>query len=241
MDTALTLVGVTLVATMVSGAVGMGGGTILAAVMATLLPARSVVPLHGIVQVCSNSSRGLLLWRHIDWRLLALYVPLQLVGVFVAIEWLWRGETLSWFRPTLGAFVLASILWTRFKPRRLEMPRSVFALAGFGGGLLTIMVGVTGPWLSAFFLRDELTKEQIVGTKAAIQTIGHVAKIPAFISVGFVYREHIELLLPMVGASLLGTWLGTRLLGRLKTGQFRLGFQIVLGLLGLKLVVSPWI
>lgn len=241
MDTALTLVGVTLIATMVSGAVGMGGGTILAAVMATLLPARSVVPLHGIIQLCSNSSRGLLLWRHIDWKLLALYLPLQLVGVYVAIEWLWRGETFSWFRPTLGAFVLASILWTRLKPKRLEMPRWVFALAGFGGGLLTVLVGVTGPWLSAFFLRDDLTKEQIVGTKAAIQTIGHLVKIPAFISVGFAYREHFGILLPMILASLLGTWLGTRLLGRMKTRQFRLGFEIVLGLLGLKLVLTPWI
>ena len=68
-----------------------------------------------------------------------------------------------------------------------------------------------------------------------------MAKIPAFISVGFAYREHLQLLLPMVAASLLGTWLGTRLLGRLKTRQFRLGFEVVLGLLGLKLVLSPWV
>ena len=115
------------------------------------------------------------------------------------------------------------------------------ALAGFGGGLLTIMVGVTGPWLSAFLLRDDLTKEQVVGTKAAIQTIGHLAKIPAFLSVGFVYREHLGLLLPMIAASLLGTWLGTKLLGRLNTRQFRLGFELVLGLLGLKLLLGGWI
>ncbi|RKZ11613.1 hypothetical protein DRQ32_05555, partial [bacterium] len=158
MDTSLTLILVTLLSTTISGAVGMGGGTILAAVMATLLPARAVVPLHGIIQVCSNSSRGLLLWRHIEWKILALYVPLQLIGVWVAIRWFWSGETFDWFRPTLGAFVLTSILWNRFKPKRLIVPRTIFALAGFGGGLLTVLVGVTGPWVSAFFLRDDLSK-----------------------------------------------------------------------------------
>ena len=241
MDVVLQLTLVTLVSTALSGAVGMGGGTILAAAMATLLPARSVVPLHGVIQVCSNSSRGLLLLRHVEWRILALYVPLQLVGVWVAIEWFWQGETFDWFRPTLGGFVLASILWSRVKPKRIIVPRTVFALAGFGGGLLTVLVGVTGPWVSAFFLRDDLTKEQVVATKAAIQTVGHLAKIPAFLSVGFIYREHVDLMVPTVVASILGTWLGTRLLGKRRTSHFRLAFQFVLGLLGLRLVLSPWI
>jgi uncharacterized membrane protein YfcA len=241
MDVLLQLTLVTIISTAISGAVGMGGGTILAAAMATLLPARSVIPIHGVIQVCSNSSRGLLLLKHIEWRILALYVPLQLVGVWVAIEWFWRGATFEWFRPTLGAFVLASILWSRVKPKRIVVPRTVFALAGFGGGLLTVLVGVTGPWVSAFFLRDDLSKEQVVATKAAIQTVGHLAKIPAFLSVGFIYREQADLMIPMVAASLLGTWLGTRMLGRLRTTQFRLAFQVVLGLLGLRLVLSPWI
>ena len=48
-------------------------------------------------------------------------------------------------------------------------------------------------------------------------------------------------MVPMVLASLLGTWLGTRLLGRMRTGQFRLAFQVVLGLLGVRLLLSPWV
>lgn len=241
METTLLLIGATLVATLVSGAVGMGGGTILAAVMATLLPPRAVVPVHGIIQVCSNSSRGLLLWRHIEWKILALYVPLQIVGVWIAIEWFWSGENFAWFKPTLGAFVLVSILWRYVKPKRWTVPRGVFALAGLGGGLLTVLVGVTGPWVSTFFLRDDLSKEQVVATKAAIQTVGHLAKIPAFVSVGFAYREYTGLLLPLVAATLLGTWVGTRLLARLGGTQFRVAFEVVLGLLGLKLLLGAWI
>ena len=54
---------------------------------------------------------------------------------------------------------------------------------GAGTAVLTVLVGVTGPWVSAFFLRDDLSKEQVVATKAAIQTVGHVAKIPAFLPI----------------------------------------------------------
>ena len=241
LETTLALALVTLAAATLSGAVGMGGGTILVAAMATLLPARAVVPLHGVVQVCSNSTRGLLLWRHIEWRIIALYVPLQLVGVWFAIEWLWTGETFGWFRPTLGGFVLVAILWNRIKPKRLVVPRTVFALAGFGGGLLTVLVGVTGPWVSTFFLRDDLSKEEVVATKAAIQTIGHFAKIGAFFSVGFDYREYAGMLVPLVAASLAGTWIGTRLLGRMRAPQFRLAFEVVLGILGLRLALSAWL
>ncbi|RKZ13835.1 hypothetical protein DRQ32_00715 [bacterium] len=68
-----------------------------------------------------------------------------------------------------------------------------------------------------------------------------MAKIPAFLSVGFVYREHASLLVPMVIASLVGTWLGTRILARLGGKQFRVAFQIALGLLGLRLLLSPWL
>lgn len=233
----LVLTLVVLAAATVSGAVGIGGGTILVAAMAWMLPPAHVVPLHGVLQTLSNSSRGLLLWRHVQWRLIALYVPLQLVGV-VAATLVYRGTTLEWFRPAIGAFVLAAVAWDLVRPARLEVPRVVFALAGFGGGLLTILVGVTGPYLAAFFLRDDLEKEQVVATKAAIQTIGHCAKIPAFVALGFDYGEHLALLAPLTAAAIAGTWVGTRLLERLPQTWFRRGFRVVLVALGSRLLLD---
>ncbi len=231
------LFGATLAAAALSGLVGMGGGTLLVAVMASLLPPSQVVPLHGVVQLLSNSLRGLFLLRQVRWRLFFLYVPLQLVGVAVAIR-LYRGETLEWFRPAIGIFVLAWLAWDRWRPKRLETPEAIFALAGFGGGLLTILVGVTGPYLSAFFLRRDLQKEEIVATKAAIQTVGHLSKIPAFLSVGFDYRAHAGLLLPLLAASVVGTWLGTRALRRVEARIFDRLFRITLGLLAMRLLAS---
>ena len=240
LETTFVLVAVTLASTMLSGAVGMGGGTLLVAAMANLLPPGAVVPVHGVVQLCSNSSRGLLLLRHVVWSLFLLYIPLQLIGVAVATQ-LYRGEQLTWFRPAIGFFVLAWLAWDRWRPKHLEVGRGVFALAGFGGGVLTILVGVTGPYLAAFFLRRDLEKEQVVATKAAIQTVGHLAKIPAFLSLGFDYTGQLPAIAPLVVAALLGTWLGTRWLRSATPRAFGLGFRVVLGLLALKLIAPVFV
>lgn len=236
MGPTLTLALATVAAATISGMMGMGGGTLLVAVMASLLRPLDVVPIHGVVQLCSNSARGVLLGRDIVWRLVLLYLPGKAVGILLARQF-FAGESQPWFRPAIGLFVLAFLLWDRLRPRQMRVPRPIFALAGVGGGILTIVVGVSGPYLSAFFLRDDLRKEQIVATKAAIQIIGHLAKIPVFLSLGFSYREHLDLLLPLVLASLAGSWLGTRLLQRMRPRHFDLAFRLILLGLALRLLL----
>lgn len=236
----LTLTAVVLATAAISGAIGMGGGVVLLAVMASMLAPGLVVPLHGIVQMVTNGTRTLLLVKHVAWRIFALYIPLQLVGVVVATRF-YRGDSLEWLKPAIGGFVLVYVLWSLFKPKRLMLPLWVFALAGFGGGLLTILVGATGPFLAAFFLRDDLEKEQVVATKAMIQLVGHVAKIPAFLAIGFPYGEHLGVVLPLLGAAVAGTWLGTRVLHRMEGRAFKIAFRAVLAILGLRLLASPWL
>jgi uncharacterized membrane protein YfcA len=223
-----------------SGAVGMGGGVILLGVMANLLPPPAVVPLHGVVQLVSNATRSLRLLRSVRWSLVGLYVPALLVGAFLALQ-IYSGEKMSWFRPAIGIFILAFLAWDRFRPRRLILPKWVFAPAGLGGGFLTILVGATGPYLATFFLRDDLDRKEIVATKAAIQMIGHLVKIPAFLSVGFSYGQHVGLLVPLIVCAVLGTLMGTWILGRMGQRGFGIFFRVVLGLLAVRLILQAWL
>lgn len=220
-----------------SGTIGMGGGVILLAVMATVLDPVLVVPLHGLVQMVTNSTRAALLARRVRWTLFFLYVPSQIVGIAAGVL-LYRETPPSALRPLIGVFILASLAWNRLRPARLQPPLWVFAPAGLVGGLLTLFVGATGPYLAAFFLRDDLEKEQIVATKAIIQSVGHVLKIPAFLSLGFSYGDRLGLVVPMILAGIVGTWMGTRLLSRLPAAAFRPAFEIVLAVLGLRLVLD---
>ncbi len=233
------LIPAALAAAAISGAIGMGGGVVLLAIMATVLDPMLVVPVHGAVQFVSNFTRTMRLWRNITWWIVALYAPTMVVGAFLGLQ-LYRGSGMPWFKPAIGAFVLAFLVWSRFKPKTLDVPRWAFPLAGLGGGFLTITVGASGPYLAAFFLRNDLERRQIVATKAAIQSFGHFLKIPAFLSIGFDYRAEAGLILPLLAGVIVGTFLGTHVLHRMSEEGFGLWFRAVLTVLAMRLLVSPW-
>jgi len=227
------------VAAAISGLIGMGGGAFLLALMAMTIDPMLVVPVHGVVQLTSNFTRSLRLWRNVHWRIAALYCPTMVLGAWLGLQ-LYRGAGMPWFKPAIGGFVLASLAWKRFKPKRLVIPMWVFAPAGIGGGFLTIVVGAAGPYLAAFFLRDDLDRKEIVATKATIQSFGHFIKIPAFLSIGFDYGANIPLIAPLVLAVIAGTFAGTHLLHRVSERAFQAAFQWVLGLLAVRLLLTPW-
>ena len=234
------LVPTALVASALSGILGMGGGVLLIAVMAAVLGPQVVVPVHGVVQLVSNSTRTLQLLGHVKWRIAALYVPGLFVGVALALQ-LYRDSDLSWFRPLIGAFVLAFLAWDRWRPKKLQLPMWVFLPAGVGSGIITLLVGAAGPFLAAFFLRDDLDRREVIATKAFLQTVGHLLKVPAFLSLGFDYGAEVGLILPLLACAVAGTFLGTWVLGRMPEEVFRRAFRWVLGALALRLLASPWI
>lgn len=238
--TLVVLIASALVSSIISGIIGMGGGVLLLAVMASLLEPIVVVPVHGIVQLVSNGTRVFRLLRDVDLRFFAYYVPGLGVGAWLGIQ-LYTGQGVAWFKPVVGAFVLAFLLWERVKPKRLVVPMWLLIPGGIGGGLLTVMVGATGPYLAAFLLRDDLERRKIVATKAAVQAVGHFAKIPAFLSVGFDYTSHLHVLLPLVACAIVGTFVGTSILTRMPERAFRVAFRVVLALLGVRLLASGFL
>ena len=228
-----------LVGSAISGLIGMGGGALLLAIMAVILAPAEVVPVHGVVQLASNFTRSLRLWRRVRWTIVALYCPPLVVGAWIGLG-LYRGAAMPWFRPGIGAFILASLIWQRFAPKRLALPMWAFAPAGLGGGFLSITVGATGPYLAAFFLRDDLDRREIVATKAAVQTFSHLIKIPAFLSIRFDYVSRLPVILPLLAAVVAGTVVGTHLLHRMPERVFQATFRILLGALALRLLLTPW-
>ena len=54
---------VSFLGSLIAGALGLGGGVLVLATMANLLPPMALVPIHGVVQLGSNLSRAVLSWR----------------------------------------------------------------------------------------------------------------------------------------------------------------------------------
>ncbi|RLB42838.1 MAG: hypothetical protein DRH23_16820 [Deltaproteobacteria bacterium] len=237
MTTVVVLVVACFVTATVSGILGMAGGVTLLGVMTALLPAPVVVPLHGIVQLASNSTRTWAFRRHVRWSILFTFMAPSVVGVVIAAN-IWGDLKLTWFRAWIGAFILAFLVWRRYKPKLRNPPVWSYAVLGLAAGLLAIFVGATGPFLAPFFLRDDFTNEQVIATKAVCQTWLHLLKIPAFLALSFDYTPYASVLAALVTAVIGGTYLGKHLLSTISKDRFVFWFQLVLAILAVYLIVS---
>ena len=61
------------VTSMITATLGAGGGVLLLVLMASWLPPAAIIPVHGMIQLGSNSGRAILTWHHIDWKVIAAF------------------------------------------------------------------------------------------------------------------------------------------------------------------------
>ena len=220
---------------LLSGMAGMAGGVLLLSCMTFFLDLRAIVPLHGIVQMVSNSSRCWYLKRHIRWDFVKPFLVGAPVGFMVAYF------VLSSLSQTHYFFLLLAglIFWALFKPKTLpalKLKHRQWAVLGALAGLQGALIGATGPLLAIFFLRDDLSKEQIVATKAMQQFIVHTFKIPLFVSLQFSYSIHLEIIWGMTFATVAGSFVGVKILKRVQEKTFQYLFKTLLFLAGIRML-----
>ncbi len=238
--TMIVLVAVSYVTSTISGLLGMGGGIMLLAAMymAGLEPALAI-PLHAFVQLMSNSTRLVLLFKYVRWRPFLWHavpaLPLPYFGLMIV-------DALD--PVTLKVMFGAAVLYATWTPKWgiQHLPENAaFGISGVIAGLLGVVVGATGPLIAPFFLRGGFKKEQVVATKAVCQAYMHTLKIVWFSTVGFSVIDHLDVVIPMAVAVVFGTVTGRALLHRVSERAFFWMYKVVLTLLAIRLLLTPWI
>ena len=223
-----------------SAIVGMAGGMVLLAVMLLFYDPLLAIPLHGVVQLVSNTSRTFIQRRHVDWSIVSRYALLLLPTGYLGYLLL-RSLPPDLARATIGAFVLVATwapawLLIGTHPERLERDRRFLVLGGVVG-LLNTTVGATGPLLAPFFLNLGLDRRALIGTKAACQSLGHLVKLVIFGSMGFAFADFAAPLALLCAAVVGGTWAGSQILGRVGETFFLRFYKTVLTLVALRLLI----
>jgi uncharacterized membrane protein YfcA len=230
-----------LATSILSAIVGMAGGITLLSVMLLFMDPLVAIPLHGVVQLVSNGSRAVIQRRHVArgilWRYGLLLFPMGFVGLAVA-----QALSPSHLRLWIGCFVLLAtwapgwvLLGTH--PERIDPNRRFFALGGVVG-VLNVTLGATGPLIAPFFLNIGLERQGVIGTKAACQTLGHLAKIAIFGFAGFAFREYWIPLALLSVLVIAGTAIGSRWLEYVDERWFTRLYKTVLTVIALRLVVG---
>ncbi|MFW5832680.1 MAG: sulfite exporter TauE/SafE family protein [Pseudomonadota bacterium] len=230
---ATLLVGLSFFTSAITSAVGLGGGVVMLAVLATVAPPAAVIPVHEVVQFGANVSRSFLMRRHVDRRLLLPFAIGTVIGAglgaLLVVE-----LPVEVLRLVLGLFILGTVWGPKFRGRPLS-PRG-FGLVGLVTSFVTMFVGATGPFVAAFLDPDRLGRLATVGTHASCMVLQHGLKVAAFTALGFAFLPWLPLLAAMIGVGFLGTVAGRHLLRRLPERAFAVLFKAVLTILALRLL-----
>jgi uncharacterized membrane protein YfcA len=213
---------------------GVGGGLAMLALLGLFVPVAVLIPVHGAVQLGSNTGRA---WHQRAFVRRDVALPFvtgsaigAALGAFVVVQ---LPDAL--LKIILGGFVIL-IVWTKI-PGIEKLNRAGLAIASTALALISMMVGATGPLVSpilAQFIPDD--RKALVATHAACMVVQHGLKILVFGLAGFAFGDWLPMVAAMIATGYLGTRYGSLLLDRMPEETFRRWFKIGLTLLALDLL-----
>ena len=231
---ALLLVAASFFTSALTAAFGVGGGIAMLALMGLFVPVAALIPVHGTVQLGSNTGRA---WHQRKNVRLDIAVPFvagsvvgAIFGVFLVVQ---LPDAL--LKLVLGAFIIV-VIWAKI-PGIDRLGRAGLAVASAGLALLSMFVGATGPLMSVILAQIlSSDRKALVATHAAAMTVQHGLKIIVFGLAGFAFWTWLPLIAAMIASGFLGTIYGTKLLDRMPEESFRRWFKIGVTVLALDLL-----
>ena len=217
-----------------SGVIGMGGGILLLTIMAYFFKPIDLIPIHGIIQFCSNISRAYFNRIHLLYgRVILLFGAGALVGAAVGSQFIVELDPVV-FRWVLAIFIL--VMTWKPKLKGVGPFKGEFFILGVVTSFLSLFVGATGPLKAPFFLNKGFKKEEIVASKAGCQTLVHGFKLVTYFFLGFTLGDRWPLVSGMVVAVFAGSATGKLLLGRLPEKTFMWVFKGLITVLALRMI-----
>ncbi len=217
----------------ITASLGLGGGLLVMATMASLLPPTVLIPLHGIVQLGSNAGRAFIMRAEILTHVVPAFLLGTLIGAAIGGQVVISMPT-QVLQIVLGAFVLYAT-WGP-KLRAAAPGKKTFFGVGLIGAFVTMFVGATGPLVAPFAAATSEKRQHVVATHAALMTIQHSFKVIAFGFLGFAFGPYVPLLAGLLACGFIGTYAGKHMLNFMPERIFRIGLKAVITALALKLL-----
>lgn len=229
---AVTLIAVSFASSLITVAFGIGGGAVMLAVLASLLPAAAIVPVHGLVQLGSNMGRAAMMFRHMRIDLLGGFAVGALLGTLLGSSVIVQLHP-GWIQVCVGLFILWSVV-----ARPPAFLKRSGPITGAFSSFLTMFFGGTGPFVATYVKAQELERHQHVGTHAMLMSLQHLLKTAAFGFLGFAFSAWAGLIILLIVFGLLGTLVGRLVLARIDEARFRFLLNAILTVLALRLIYA---
>jgi len=222
----------------IAGILGFGGGMLLIAIMPSFLPAAVIIPIHGFVQLASNSSRVALSLNQVAWHLLPPFLIGSAIGLGLFTTLL-LNLTTDYIPLAIGSYILLN-LWSKPFSDTMKRFENFYIIGALQTGL-SLIVGATGPLTQNILLKKLQDKDQIIATGAIFMSISHLAKIIVFGLIGFQFGEYFLTLVVMSFGAILGSYIGSKARKKVDNQAYIRMIKYLLSLLAIKMITFVFI
>lgn len=229
---ALLLIAASMGTSFLTAAFGIGGGMVLIAIMAVLLPPVALIPVHGVVQLGSNFGRVMVMARHVERKAILPFTAGSLAGAALG------GALFVQFPPWAIQVGIAGFIAWSVLGRLPAIGRGHVLAAGAISSFLTMFFGATGSFVAALVKGMQLSPQPYVATHGALMALQHLLKSVVFGFLGFAFASWLPLIAGMILSGFIGTVIGRYLLARMGHRYFQPILNVILLVLAARLAWS---
>lgn len=247
----VTLVGITLFAATVNGALGYGFSSLTVPVALLFYSNRMLSPALVLVEVMVNGYVLLMNRKSVPktWKRVLPILCGLIPGIVAGSYILFRAHP-EWLKLVTYVILLPLILLQAAGVRRpIRAERTVGVPLGVGVGVLYSVTTISGPPLALMFNNQGFTKENFRAALGIIRVGESVLTASAYYFLGLYTETSTQIFSTIIPSVVIGIPLGAYLIRRLPSETFRricmsfdawvVGFGLSRTLIGLALIASP--
>jgi uncharacterized membrane protein YfcA len=235
---------------------GFGLGTLFLPVFALFFPLQIAIALTAVVHLANNLFKLALLGKYANRSVVLRFgLPAIAAAYLGARALLWLGELDPVFTYHLWnrtfqvmplklviALLMISFALLEIAPAagRFSLPPRYLPLGGLLSGFFGGLSGHQGALRSAFLLRCGLAKEGFIGTGVIIACLVDFSRLIVYFERFFLadFTQNADILLTAIAAAFAGSFLGSRLVGKITMRNIQIIVSLLLGGIALGLAAG---
>lgn len=230
----------TLIAEILGTIGGFGSSLFFVSLSQFFYDFKTVLALTGLLHVFSNTAKLYLFRKTIDWKIV-LWLGVSSIVFVIAGAWLTTRVNFVYAKLMLGIFLVILSVWLLIKPKTEIKPtqrNSILsgATAGFLAGFIGTGGAVRGLALTAFHLE----KNFFVGTSAMIDFGVDLSRTIIYLDQNYLDKRLFINIPFMIVAAFVGSYLGKRLLNKIKQETFQRIVLVLVLVAGLSVLAEQF-
>lgn len=207
---------------------GFGSSILFVPVAALFFDFKTVLGITAVFHVFSNLSKIALFRQGVD-KNIALKLGIPAVAFVLLGAWLTTLLPLAELEWLMSIVLVALALYLLFnRDKTLQQTDSNLHIGGAVSGLLAGLVGTGGAVRGLALAAFQLPKDIFIATSALIDLGVDLSRAGVYVYNGYFDRQYLILIPFLIGISMLGSYLGKRILAYTSEAVFRYVVLIVI-------------